>query len=224
MTEDNKASKPIIGYWKIRGLVAGINYQLAYSKVDYDQEQYEQGDAPDFSCAPWTDVKFNLNLTFPNLPYLKDGDFTLTETSAIHRYCAKKWCPELLCLDDDEMYGKAEMAWGIFNDIKQFVTGPCYGGNGDKAALWEMTCPRLETVAKLLGGQKFLAGEKVCCADFQFAELVDMIDFISGGDIYKVYPVMKEYKERVFGLPGVKECYEECSKLTFNNKCGKINN
>lgn len=35
--------------------------------------------------------------SFPNLPYLKDGDFTLTETLGIARYIAKRGGkPELL--------------------------------------------------------------------------------------------------------------------------------
>ena len=37
-------TKPILGYWKIRGLASAIRYQLAYSGVDFDQVQYDEGD------------------------------------------------------------------------------------------------------------------------------------------------------------------------------------
>lgn len=47
-------TKPILGYWKIRGLAAGIRYQLAYSKVDFDEDVYEQGDGPDFRLVSCT--------------------------------------------------------------------------------------------------------------------------------------------------------------------------
>jgi hypothetical protein len=29
-------SKPILGYWKIRGLASGIRYQMAYQGIQFD--------------------------------------------------------------------------------------------------------------------------------------------------------------------------------------------
>lgn len=77
-------SKPILGYWKIRGLASNIRYQLIYCGVDFEMLEYEQGDAPDFSNQTWLDAKYKLGLKFPNLPFFIDGDFSLTETMAIH--------------------------------------------------------------------------------------------------------------------------------------------
>ena len=90
------AQKPILGYWKIRGLAANIRYQLSYCGVDWQDVEYEQGDGPEFSRESWMSVKYNLGFDFPNLPYFIDGDFKLTETMAIHKYIAEKWKPELL--------------------------------------------------------------------------------------------------------------------------------
>ena len=56
---------------------------------------YEQDEAPDFSNHEWTDVKNNLGLDFPNLPYFIDGDIKITESLAIHRYIANKYKSEL---------------------------------------------------------------------------------------------------------------------------------
>ena len=92
-----------IGYWKIRGLASGIRYQLAYSGVkDYEMVEYEQGDAPDFNSECWFGVKHSLGLAFPNLPYLFDGDHSMTETAAIHIYLADKYKPELLGTNPQE--------------------------------------------------------------------------------------------------------------------------
>jgi len=225
--KNDELTEPILGYWKIRGLASGIRYQLVFSDISFREETYEQGDAPDFSRASWTDVKYNQNLEFPNLPYLKDGEFSLTETAAIHRYCAKKWCPELLCLDDIELYGKAEMMWGVMTDLKMLVTVDCYRGNGDKKALTETILPQLENIAKVLTERKFLVGDRLCCADFQFAELIEMVDFISEGKVFKDYPSLKGYRDHFFDLPKIKEYYaniEKCPNLPFNNKIAKINN
>ena len=33
--------KPILGYWKIRGLASQIRYQLAYLGIEYEMVEYE---------------------------------------------------------------------------------------------------------------------------------------------------------------------------------------
>ena len=35
------STTPILGYWKIRGLAAGIRHQLAYSGVEWKDVEYE---------------------------------------------------------------------------------------------------------------------------------------------------------------------------------------
>lgn len=90
------SGKPVLGYWKIRGLASNLRYQLHYMGVEYDLVEYQQGPAPDFSRADWMDKKFTLDLPFPNLPYLKHGDFKLTETMAIHEYLANVYDQSLM--------------------------------------------------------------------------------------------------------------------------------
>ena len=82
MAEDF-SSKPVLGYWKIRGLAAQIRYMFHYLNVDFEDKLYEAGDAPDFDKSCWLDVKGTLGLEYPNLPYLIDGETKLTETVAI---------------------------------------------------------------------------------------------------------------------------------------------
>ncbi|KAL3794636.1 hypothetical protein HJC23_010064 [Cyclotella cryptica] len=217
-------NKPILGYWKIRGLAECIRYQLAYSNVSYKEEVYEQGDGPEFSRSSWMDVKFQQGLAFPNLPYFKDGDFSITESGAIHRYCARKWCPELLNLDDPEMYAKAEMLWGVVADVKGFVTMQCYIGDGCKEQLTEKVIPKLELLAKAAHENQYIADNKLCCADFAFVELVELVDFISNGKVFEIYPALKDYRDRIFELPTLKEYLTKRADLPFNNKVAKINN
>lgn len=87
---------PILGYWNIRGLGASIRYILTFLNVPFENKLYNQGQAPDFDRSEWLNEKPNLGLDFPNLPYLIDGDFKMTESAAIIKYICKKWGPHLL--------------------------------------------------------------------------------------------------------------------------------
>ena len=55
--------KPTLGYWKIRGLASQIRYEMVYLGVDYDEVQYEQGDASTkYDRSSWLSVKDTLGL------------------------------------------------------------------------------------------------------------------------------------------------------------------
>ena len=86
----------MLGYWAIRGLGAQLRMMFYYLNVDFEDKQYECGDAPEYDRSSWTDVKFTLGMEYPNLPYLIDGETKITETMAIHMYIAKKYDPSLL--------------------------------------------------------------------------------------------------------------------------------
>ena len=53
------------------------------------------------------------------------------------------------------------------------------------------------------------------------------MEFISEGDLFKKYEVLKQYSDRVKALPRLAEFYADdskCMKRPFNNKVAKINN
>ena len=127
------SNTPVLGYWKIRGMGAGIRYQLEHCGVNYDLDEFEQG-GPEtgFSRDEWLDVKFTKGLDFPNLPYPIDGSFKMTETHAIHRYIAEKWNPDLLG-KTVEMRARVNNLAYVVHDLKIKCTMPCYQTeSGDK--------------------------------------------------------------------------------------------
>ena len=73
-----------LGYWNTMGLAQPLRYILAYSeakwkdKVYTDKEEYFKKD------------KLNLQIPLVNLPYLLDGDFKLTQSTAILYYLPKR--------------------------------------------------------------------------------------------------------------------------------------
>lgn len=218
-------SKPRLGYWKIRGLGAGIRQQLAYCGVDYEMEEYAQEGPPDFSREPWLKHKFNLGLDFPNLPYFIDGDLHLTETLAIHIYIADKWKPELLGSTPEER-AFVNMLTGPLLDIKLGTTIPCYTG-AVAAPIKKVINEKYPKIIEVLGDNTFLAGSSPTYIDFFFFECINMNKFVMP-NLFKVFPRIETYWNAVRNLPGLKEYLDDPNCIDyqrqFNNTVAKINN
>ena len=73
-----------LGYWAFRGAGHISRLSLAYSGLEWE-------DVKHVDREKWqAEEKAGLGMDFPNLPYLIDGDFKLSESSAIPRYVLKK--------------------------------------------------------------------------------------------------------------------------------------
>ena len=148
------SDKPVLGYWKIRGLASQIRYQLAYLGIEYEMVEYEQGDAPNFSRDSWLNDKYQLGLDFPNLPYFVHGDVKITETLAIHKYIAGMWGPELLGRDPSER-AHVNMMASIVGDLKGGTTMGCYV-DGDRAQINKVIFDKIPAIVRYLGYKKYL--------------------------------------------------------------------
>jgi len=78
------AEKIKLGYWGIRGLAQVSRLLLAYTEADWENIAYTDPNA-------WfANDKQNLGFDFPNIPYLIEGDFKITESSAVERYIIER--------------------------------------------------------------------------------------------------------------------------------------
>ena len=103
--------KITLGYWGIRGLGQVPRLLLAYTGAVWEDVKY-------ISKEQFDKDKSELNFSFPNLPYLIDGDFKLTESKAINAYIIKRSGKVELLGKNTKDEALVECVLGVLQDIR----------------------------------------------------------------------------------------------------------
>jgi len=213
--QEEKAKKLVLGYWKIRGLAQAIRNVLEYTKTPYVNKCYAAGDAPHFSRDEWTKEKHTLGLAFPNLPYLFDGDFKLTESHAILHYIGKK---NNLCGSTETENATMNMVLGHLYDWRNTIVRLAY--NPNFATLkGEYLSTTFASYAKelenYLTGKKWCLNDKLSIADFVLYEICDEGREMGGQLPSTIAAFMKQFE----ALPTIAEFFksDRYMKRPFNN-------
>lgn len=191
-----------LAYWGIRGLAQVNRLLLSYSGVEFEDFTYTDGDK-------WfKDDKLNLGLDFPNLPYLFDGEYSLTESSAIQRYIINKWGNSELLGKNAHDNSKIESFLSIFIEISSAVKGLFF--NKDHATargpIIEKFKGKLEQLDKFVGKNQFVIGY-LTLADFIVAEDSHYIETVFPEE-YKALPFLKTIRENFNNLPEIQAYYK----------------
>ncbi|XP_067683085.1 glutathione S-transferase Mu 5-like [Haliotis asinina] len=209
---------PTLGYWAIRGLAQPIRLLLTYGGEEFEDVQYVQGDAPDYSRESWTKVKHTLGLPIPNLPYYIDGDIKLTQSNAILRYIARK---HNLLGDTDQEKANVDVMLDQAMDFRNGIVGLCYSSDYEnkKAAYFEALPAKLEVFQNFLGDKDFFAGSKVTVCDFPIYELLDQTRIMQPGSLDK-FPKLLAFLSRFEAIPSIKKYMssDKFIKRPINNK------
>ena len=82
-----------LGYWDTRAICEPIRLLLNYCEVKFNDKRYKVGPPPNYDKSEWNNVKNDLGLDIPNLPYLIDDDngIKLTQMHAIIYYLGEKY-------------------------------------------------------------------------------------------------------------------------------------
>ena len=204
-----------LGYWNIKGRVEPIRLLLAYTKQEYK-------DVHPTSKEDWAEKRSKLGFESPNLPYLIDGDFSLTESSAILYYVAERSGDQSLIGKDIKQRARIQMVGGMLNNISIGILG--FRTKEDKAKAFKevfTTKPGilLSNLDKMAENNDFVLGE-LTYVDFALSALFEAIttfsSFLGVDNPLLQYKNLVASQKRFVELPGVKEYLaSDASKRPF---------
>jgi len=159
-------TNPTLGYWDTRGFVAPIRYVLHYSGVKFQNYMYGDSERASQTKDDWFNSKFTLGMSFPNLPYIWDGDLKITEQDAVMLYICAKWNKDLLGKNVADK-AKVEMLKSKIRDLRSAAYMPVFG-EVHELSVFE---PALEPHSALLdymknNGTQFLVADYATFVDF----------------------------------------------------------
>lgn len=199
-------NKIILGYWPVKGIAQVPRYLLEYTGLSYVDKFYT-------SDEEWAQTKQSGEFDFPNLPYIIDGNFKLTESSAISRWIPVRAKNSNLLGGDEYDQFQVQMLSGVLVDVAQsfftIVFAPKDSFEATKAAELAKMELKFGYLSKYLGEKDWLLGY-ITIADFQAAHMLDVFSKIDGNFLNK-WKNLEDLQARFFNLDPIKK-YVESSK------------
>ena len=192
-----------LGYWNIKGIAEPLRIILAYFKLEYTEiNPQSQQDAHDIFAKH--------HFTFPNLPFLIDGDVHITESSAIPIYLAQKAKVNNFFGNEGlERVHHAEIM-GVIKDIMEVQSQAFW--KDDHVSFLES---KKDVFVRKFGELSNRLGDKnqfypqVTQADIMLFITVSvhnlMYDHLKLAPITASFPNLKVHSDKIANLPGIKE-------------------
>lgn len=211
-----------IHYWKLRGLVEHIKTLCEYLEVPYKLHLKESEEEWKAECEKLRQSGFK----YPNLPYIKDGDFLLSEQMAIIMYLARKYDSKLIFDNNDEIEFAQNV--GVVYDFKNYINMFCYKCKSKEELKqsinnFDQLKSRVKTLASVLKDQDYILKRGLSIIDFFFAEMVELaltMEKEVGCDVFGEHrDLFQKYLDRFLSLDKIKK-YRESDRFMerpYNN-------
>jgi glutathione S-transferase len=192
--------KVTLGYWRVRGRGQVPRLLLAFTGAVWEDVQYT---APE----QWLGGDKNaLQLDFPNLPYLIEGNFRITETPAICTYIIDRSArPELLGKNIQEKAFILNLVGVIEECLNKLVTTAYTGADVDKT--WKLVQPKLDYLRKYKANRDWLFGY-LTLADFLLVEMGYYVERIYP-EQFKTFPFLLASRTAFEKLPEISLYYKQ---------------
>ena len=194
-----------------------VRLVLNFIGVEYEEETLEGYDQ-------WFPTKFERGLAFPNLPFLVDGEFRLTETTAIIEYICAKYKPELLG-STPEQSGHVFMLRNILMDSNRKLRALCYDQDSKEIVI-SQAIESFSPVHEFMESKKWITGDSLTYVDLILFEIIEFLDALSDGQILDTFPRFRTHWENVKSIPEIK-AYKTGPKFkqdyAFNGYFAQVN-
>jgi len=190
-------------YFNIRGLAENIRLILAQAGVEYEDNRIE--------FADWPALKETT--PFGKLPVLEYDGKMLCESIAICRFLAKE---NGLTGPDNWTAAEADMVVDSIMDMTYRELMPVIKAKEEEKEALKAKCIE-EVVPKVFGalikqleknGGSHFAGSELTWADIIAANMFDSMSQWLGMDLADKYPVLNDFKNKVYDLPNIKKWIE----------------
>src|SRR3989338_6102103 len=188
-----------IGYWRIRGLLEPLKLLCEYAGQEYVLRQWSFAEVEDYRAFKETQP------VYCNLPFLRDGDLFLVQSSAILRHLGRR---HGLLGDSPLEQALADVVCEQVMDLRNDFINVCY--SKDEATFNALAEKYVSTqlplslrkLSCMLGECPFFGGQRPCYADFHAYEMLKQNSLFSPATLLP-FPSLGAYLLRFEAIPAV---------------------